>query len=154
MLTANMGNFAACHFRIWQLCVCVCCVLWCSVCVCVKPIVLAIKCVSMVEWKNTKWRHLRTNVQENILTLERDGTCTVNGAVRSAHKITKSVGQIPSWEANRSSANQEIPRILSTRSFISALTGACHLSLSSARSVQSRPSNTTSWGSILISIYA
>jgi hypothetical protein len=49
-----------------------------------------------VKRKNTKWRHLRTNVEVNILTLERDGTCTVHGAVRNAHKITRSMEQIPS----------------------------------------------------------
>jgi hypothetical protein len=38
--------------------------------------------------------------------------------------------QSPSWQANSSSANQEIPRILWNLRFITALTRARHLSLS------------------------
>jgi hypothetical protein len=38
--------------------------------------------------------------------------------------------QSPSWEANRSSASQEIPPFYGTRRFITALTRARHLSLS------------------------
>ena len=45
----------------------------------------------------------------------------------------------PSWEANRFSQSQEIPRILSTRRFITAFTRARHLSLSWASSIQSIP---------------
>ena len=47
--------------------------------------------------------------------------------------------QSPSWEANRFSASEEIPR-----------TSACHLSLTWASSIQSIPLHLTSWRSILI----
>jgi len=47
--------------------------------------------------------------------------------------------QSPSWEANRFSASQEIPRIYGTRKFITADTDARHLSLSWASSIQSIP---------------
>ena len=47
--------------------------------------------------------------------------------------------QIPSWEANRFSDSQEIPRIYGTRRFTTALTNVCHLSPSWARSIQSMP---------------
>ena len=56
----------------------------------------------------------------------------------------------PSWEANRFSASQEIPRIYGTRRFITAFTSARHLSISSARSVQSWSPHPTSLRSILI----
>jgi hypothetical protein len=47
------------------------------------------------------------------------------------HKyLTYSMEQSPSWEANRFSASQEIPRILRTRRFITAFTSARQLSLS------------------------
>jgi len=45
----------------------------------------------------------------------------------------------PSWEADRLSTSQEIPLIYGTRRFITAFTNACHLSPSSARSIQSMP---------------
>ena len=48
------------------------------------------------QMKEHKIEAFENKCQENILTLDRDGTCTVHGAVRSAHKITKSVEQIPS----------------------------------------------------------
>jgi hypothetical protein len=47
--------------------------------------------------------------------------------------------QSPSWEANRSSATQEIPHILWNRMFIAAFTTARHLTLSWVRSSQSMP---------------
>ena len=43
----------------------------------------------------------------------------------------------PSWEANRLSTSQEVPRILRNRRFITAFTSARHLSLSWASSIQS-----------------
>jgi hypothetical protein len=47
------------------------------------------------------------------------------------YTITYSIEQSPSWEANRSAASQEIPRIYyGTRRFITVLTSARHLSLS------------------------
>jgi hypothetical protein len=48
----------------------------------------------------------------------------------------------PSWEADRSSANQEIPRTYGTRKLITAFTSARHLFLSLARSV---PIDTTNY---------
>jgi len=58
--------------------------------------------------------------------------------------------QSPSWEASRSWARQEIPRIFGTRRVIAAFTIVRHLSLSSARSIQSIPPRPTSWRSVLI----
>jgi len=47
--------------------------------------------------------------------------------------------QSRSWEANRFSDSQEIPAFYGTRRFITAVTSACHMSLSSASSIQSMP---------------
>jgi len=58
--------------------------------------------------------------------------------------------QSPSWEANRFSASQEIPRILWNPKFITPFTSARQLSLSWARSIQSITSHPTHWRSILI----
>jgi len=63
---------------------------------------------------------------------------------------TYSMEQGPSWEANRLTASQEIPRILWTRRFITAFTSARHLSLSWASSIHFIPSHPSSWRSILI----
>ena len=52
---------------------------------------------------------------------------------------TNSMEHSPSSEANRLSASQEIPLILWTRKFITAFKNACHLSLSSATSIQHIP---------------
>jgi len=49
-----------------------------------------------------------------------------------------------------SAANQETPCIFGTRRFITVLTSARHLSLSSANSIQSPQPLPTSWRSILI----
>ena len=57
--------------------------------------------------------------------------------------------QSPSWEANRWSASQEVPRSLWNRKFISTFTSARHMPLFWARSIQSMP-HLTSWRSILI----
>jgi len=54
-----------------------------------------------------------------------------------------------SWEANRFAARQEVPRIYGTRRIITAVTSACHLSLSWASSIHSIPPNYTSWNSSL-----
>jgi len=63
--------------------------------------------------------------------------------------LTYSMEQSPSWEANRFSACQEIPRILwSPRVYYRSHT-ARHLSLSWASSIQSLPPHPTSWRSIL-----
>jgi len=54
--------------------------------------------------------------------------------------LTYSMKQSPSWEANRFSASQEIPRILwNPKVWITALTSARHLSLTWASSIQSIP---------------
>jgi len=47
--------------------------------------------------------------------------------------------QSRSWEANRSLATQEIPRILWNPKFITTYTSARHLPLSWARLIQSMP---------------
>ena len=57
--------------------------------------------------------------------------------------LTYSMGQRPSWEANRLSSQE-------TRRFIITFTSACHLSLFWTRSIQSLPQHPTSWRSILI----
>ena len=58
--------------------------------------------------------------------------------------------QSPSWETDRFSASQEIPAFYGARRFITVFTGALHLSLSWARSIQSMPPHRTSWRFILI----
>ena len=67
--------------------------------------------------------------------------------------LTYSVEQSPSWEANRFSASQEVPRFYGTCRFITAFTSARHLSLSWASSIQSIPPPPNSWSSILILFY-
>ena len=67
-----------------------------------------------------------------------------------SHLLTHSVDQSPSWEVNRFSANQELPRILWNPKFIIAITSARHLFLSWGSSMQSIPPRLTSWKSILI----
>jgi hypothetical protein len=64
--------------------------------------------------------------------------------------LTHSMDHSPSWEANQFAAGQEIPRILWTRRFITAIKTARHLSLSWASPIQSIPPHPTSWRSILI----
>ena len=64
--------------------------------------------------------------------------------------LTFSMEQSPSWKAKRFSASQETPRILWTRKFISAVTSACHLSVSWATSNQSMLPHPICWRSILI----
>jgi len=58
--------------------------------------------------------------------------------------------QIPSWEANRFSASQEIPPFHGNRRFITAFTSVRHLSLSWESSIQSIRPHPASWRSILI----
>jgi uncharacterized membrane protein YecN with MAPEG domain len=53
----------------------------------------------------------------------------------------------------RFAASQEIPHIYGTRNFITVLTSARHLSLSSVRPIQSPQPSPTSWRSILILSY-
>ena len=90
--------------------------------------------------------HLRT-------TSTKVRTCST---VLSVHQqwltylLTYSVQQSASWEANRFSASQEVPRFYGTRRFITTFTSARHLSLSWASSIQSIPPPPTSWRSILI----
>jgi len=64
--------------------------------------------------------------------------------------LTYSMKHSPSWEANISSASQEIPCNYGTRMFITAFTCARHLSLSWASSIQSISPHPSSWRSILI----
>ena len=47
-----------------------------------------------------------------------------------AKRLTNSVEQSPSWEANSSSVSPEIPSLFWTWRFITTFTTACHLSLS------------------------
>ena len=62
--------------------------------------------------------------------------------------LTNSMEQSPSWKANRFSASQ-IPTLYGTRIFVTMTTSAHHLSLSSARSIQSMHPHATLWRSIL-----
>ena len=66
------------------------------------------------------------------------------------HLLIHSTEQSSSWEGNRLSASQEIPRILRNRRLITAFTSARHLFLSWARSILSMPPNSTFGRSILI----
>jgi hypothetical protein len=58
--------------------------------------------------------------------------------------------QSPSWAAIKSSASQEIPRVLWNTESITMFKSARHLSLSEARSIQFMPTHPTSLRSILI----
>ena len=62
------------------------------------------------------------------------------------HILHWSMAQSPSWEADRISASQEITRIL----WNPKVNCRIHLSLSHARSIQSKPPHLNSWISILI----
>jgi hypothetical protein len=64
--------------------------------------------------------------------------------------LTYSIEQSLSWEANRFSASQEIPRTLGTQRFITEFTSAGRLSLFWASSIQSILAHPISWSSILI----
>jgi hypothetical protein len=70
--------------------------------------------------------------------------------IKFTYLLTYSVQQSPSWEANRYSASQEIPRTLGTKKFITEFTSAHRLSLFWASSIQSIPPYPTSWSSTLI----
>ena len=54
-----------------------------------------------------------------------------------AYLLTGSMDQSPSWETNLFSASQEIPPIYINRTFITAFTSACHLSLYWAHNIGS-----------------
>ena len=63
---------------------------------------------------------------------------------------TFSTEQSPSWEADRFTASQKFPTFFWTRRFLTAFTGASHLSLSWASSIQNIPPHPTSWRCILL----
>jgi len=67
--------------------------------------------------------------------------------------LTYSKDQRPSWESNRFTASQEIPRSVCNPKVHYHICNARHLSLSWARSVQSMPLHPPSWRSILILSY-
>jgi len=64
--------------------------------------------------------------------------------------LSKSMGQSPIWEANRSSAIQEIPQIFGTQNFINPFKSIRHLSLTWVRPIQSMTPHATSWTSVLV----
>ena len=64
--------------------------------------------------------------------------------------LTYFIEQSPSWEANRFSASQEIPRTLGNQSFIAEFTSARCLSILWASFIQSMPPHPISSSSILI----
>ena len=67
------------------------------------------------------------------------------------HLFTYSVEHSPSWESNRFSASQEIPRIFfEPERSLPQFTCVRHLSLSWASSIQSISPHHTSWRAILI----
>ena len=53
--------------------------------------------------------------------------------------LTYSIEQSPTWEANRFSAFKELPASYGTRRYIAIFTSTRHLSLYSARTIQSMP---------------
>ena len=74
----------------------------------------------------------------------------INSWNNSKYRLTYSIEQSPSWEANLFSASQEILHIAWNPQVHFAFTCASHLSLSCARPIQSMPSHPISWRSILI----
>jgi len=84
-----------------------------------------------------------------------ENVCICNRSALPAHSnlfywFLNSKQQIPSWEANRFSASQEIPCILWTRKFITEFTSARHLSLPWTRAIHSMPLHRTFRKYILI----
>ena len=61
-----------------------------------------------------------------------------------AYRQTNSIKHIPSWEANKPSAGQEIPRNLWNPKIHYSITSSRHLFLSWASPIQSMPSHPTS----------
>ena len=84
--------------------------------------------------------------------------CTQNNAAADAawtyhqltYLLTHSMQHSPSWEPNRLSSSQEIPRILWNPEVHYRIQIARHLSLSWASSIKSITPHPTSWRSILI----
>ena len=67
----------------------------------------------------------------SVRNLENHGLKLIN---LPTDRSTNSMGQSPSWEANRSSARQESPHILQNKKFITPFTSARHQSLPCPRS--------------------
>jgi hypothetical protein len=89
--------------------------------------------------------------QDGSVDRPRFGTDAFHTQVDSIINIpSNSMQQSPSWEADSSSATQEIPRLFVTRRFIAAFTTARHRSLSWGRTIQSMPPHPISWKYILI----
>jgi hypothetical protein len=78
-------------------------------------------------------------------------TCTEQDTLMLGEvNCTNCMEQSPSWEANRSSASQEIPSFYGTRRFITAFTRARHLPLAWTISIQSMPPHPT-WSILILS---
>ena len=89
---------------------------------------------------------------KELLIQQHVSLCLLTGLFTHSltHSLTHSMEQSPSWEANRFSASQEIPRILWNPK-VHYRIHKCPppLAVSWARSIQPMPSHPTSWRSIL-----
>ena len=85
--------------------------------------------------------NMQCNEESNSSFLHIEDISKKFGSNYSYSHITNSTEQSPSWEVNRFSHSQEIHHILWKQRFINTFTTACHLSLTSARSIQSKPTS-------------
>jgi hypothetical protein len=99
----------------------------------------------------TKGHKITGNCRTSVAKTQWWGNDWYN-TVSISHSLTHSREQSPSWEANRFSASQEIPRIL----YNPKVHYCTHkfLSLSWARSIHSMPPHLTSWRSILTILFS
>ena len=77
-------------------------------------------------------------------------TCKLPAYYTKSVQLILTTCSSPSWEANKSSASQDIPRILWNPKVHYRIHNSQPTALPSARSIQSKPPHPTSWRSILI----